>query len=307
MVAFDHYRDAFSVIYLIYAHSSNFEILTVLDIAYHAILTVLDIVYHAILTVLDIVYHATLTVLNIVYHAILTVLDIEINEARIRHIFLDGYGVLVVRIVFFRFLHLRSEMRILKGLILQVITLKIDGVQKEEKLKKCVQTEDLLQDISEDEPENKDDTSPKKDVENGEDEDDCQHYKYTYSSKQEDPIIRLADQRQHDDISRMQEEADQKVESEIRRLYKHREARLNKIAKEDKQRKGIGHTNSSAHMKLAIERCIPKKRKFVDVIRSLYNGLSTALNVLSMEQLANQKNLLNPLMIEKMQGSQTLD
>ncbi|GJY22412.1 hypothetical protein Tco_0396070, partial [Tanacetum coccineum] len=81
-VALDHYRDAFSVIYLIYAHSSNFEILTVLDIAYHAILTVLDIVYHAILTVLDIVYHAILTVLNIVYHAILTVLDIEVNKAR---------------------------------------------------------------------------------------------------------------------------------------------------------------------------------------------------------------------------------
>ncbi|GKA06661.1 reverse transcriptase domain-containing protein [Tanacetum coccineum] len=79
-VAFDQFRDAFSVIYSIFAHSSNFEILTVLDIAYHAILTVLDIVYHAILTVLDIVYHAILTVLNIVYHAILTVLDIEINE-----------------------------------------------------------------------------------------------------------------------------------------------------------------------------------------------------------------------------------
>ncbi|GJW42309.1 reverse transcriptase domain-containing protein [Tanacetum coccineum] len=75
-VAFDHYRDAFSVIYLIYAHSSNFEILTVLDIAYHAILTVWDIAYHAILTVWDIVYHAILTVLDIVYHAILT----EINE-----------------------------------------------------------------------------------------------------------------------------------------------------------------------------------------------------------------------------------
>ncbi|GJR28000.1 hypothetical protein Tco_1104232 [Tanacetum coccineum] len=54
----------------------NFEVLTVLDIAYHAILTVLDIAYHAILTVLDVVYHAILTVLNIVYHAILTVLDI---------------------------------------------------------------------------------------------------------------------------------------------------------------------------------------------------------------------------------------
>ncbi|GKD49504.1 hypothetical protein Tco_1278480 [Tanacetum coccineum] len=62
-VALDHYRDAFSVIYLIYAHLSNFKILIVLvlDIVYLAILTVLDIVYHAILTVLDIVYHATLT------------------------------------------------------------------------------------------------------------------------------------------------------------------------------------------------------------------------------------------------------
>ncbi|GJV05167.1 ribonuclease H-like domain-containing protein [Tanacetum coccineum] len=71
--------------------ASNIEILTVLDIAYHAILTILDIVYHAMLTVLniiyhailtdlDIVYHAILTVLNMLYHAILTVLDIEINE-----------------------------------------------------------------------------------------------------------------------------------------------------------------------------------------------------------------------------------
>ncbi|GJV52957.1 hypothetical protein Tco_1448698 [Tanacetum coccineum] len=75
-VALDHYRDALSVIYLIFINSRNFEILTVLDIVYHAILTVLDIVYHAILTVLDIVYHAILTVLDIVYHAILTVLDI---------------------------------------------------------------------------------------------------------------------------------------------------------------------------------------------------------------------------------------
>ncbi|GJU86954.1 reverse transcriptase domain-containing protein [Tanacetum coccineum] len=75
-VALDHYRDALSVIYLIFINSSNFEILTVLDIAYHAILTVLDIVYHAILTVLDIVYHAILTVLDIVYHATLTVLNI---------------------------------------------------------------------------------------------------------------------------------------------------------------------------------------------------------------------------------------
>ncbi|GJY91138.1 ribonuclease H-like domain-containing protein, partial [Tanacetum coccineum] len=84
-VALDHYRDAFSVIYLIYAHLSNIEILTVLDIAYHEILTVLDIVYHAILTVLcGYLYTMQHLTLNIVYHAILTVLDIvyhaEINE-----------------------------------------------------------------------------------------------------------------------------------------------------------------------------------------------------------------------------------
>ncbi|GJX65283.1 phospholipase-like, aminotransferase-like mobile domain protein [Tanacetum coccineum] len=38
---------------------------------------------------------------------------------------------------------------------------------------------------------------------------------HTYSSKQEDQIIRLADKRQHDDISKMAEEAEQKIESEI--------------------------------------------------------------------------------------------
>ncbi|GKD65108.1 hypothetical protein Tco_1307216, partial [Tanacetum coccineum] len=81
---------------------------------------------------------------------------------------------------------------------------------------------------------------------------DCEHYKYTYSSKQED-------QRQHDDISKMADEAEQKIEFEIQRLYDHRETRLNKIAEEEKQRKFIGHMNSSAHMKLAIERCVPKK------------------------------------------------
>ncbi|GJR61600.1 phospholipase-like protein [Tanacetum coccineum] len=128
---------------------------------------------------------------------------------------------------------------------------------------------------------------------------DCEHYKYTYSSKQEDQIIRLADQRQHDDISKMAEEAEQKIESAIQRLYDHREARLNKIAKEEKQRKFIGHMNSSTHMKLAIDRCVPKKRKYVDVMRSPYSGLSETLNVPSMEQLENQKSVLNPLMIEK--------
>ncbi|GKB49228.1 hypothetical protein Tco_0899981, partial [Tanacetum coccineum] len=83
------------------------------------------------------------------------------------------------------------------------------------------------------------------------------------------------------------------------RLYNHRETRLNKIAEKDKQRKCIGHMNSSAHMKLAIEMCMPKKRKYVDVMRSPYSGLSTTLNIPSIEQLANQKNVLNPFMIEK--------
>ncbi|GKE53468.1 phospholipase-like protein, partial [Tanacetum coccineum] len=112
-------------------------------------------------------------------------------------------------------------------------------------------------------------------------------------------IIRLVDQRQQDDISKMAEEAEHKIKSEIQRLYDHRDARLNKIAKEEKQRKFIGHMNSSGHMKLAIDRCVPKKRKYVDVMMSPYSGLFETLNVPSMEQLANQKNVLNPLMIEK--------
>ncbi|GJX73364.1 hypothetical protein Tco_0311959 [Tanacetum coccineum] len=112
-------------------------------------------------------------------------------------------------------------------------------------------------------------------------------------------IIRLADQRQQDDISKMADEAEQKIESEIQRLYDHTEARLNKIAEEEKLRKFIGHMNSSAHMKLAIKRCVPKKRKYVDVMRSPFSGLSETLNVPSMEQLANQNNVLNLLMIEK--------
>nr|GEZ10179.1 hypothetical protein [Tanacetum cinerariifolium] len=78
-----------------------------------------------------------------------------------------------------------------------------------------------------------------------------------------------------------------------------REARLNKIAEEDKQRKCLGHMNSSAHMKLAIECCVPKKRKYVDVVRSSFYALPKILNVPSIEQLANQKNVLSPLMIEK--------
>ncbi|GJZ92275.1 hypothetical protein Tco_0664340 [Tanacetum coccineum] len=88
------------------------------------------------------------------------------------------------------------------------------------------------------------------------------HYKYTYSSKQEDQIIQLADQRQHDDISNMAEVAEHKIQSEIQRFI----------------------------MKLAIEMCMPKKRKYVDVMRSPYSGLSPTLNVPSIEQLANQKN-----------------
>ncbi|GKE62219.1 hypothetical protein Tco_1512586, partial [Tanacetum coccineum] len=98
---------------------------------------------------------------------------------------------------------------------------------------------------------------------------------------------------------KMVDEAEQKVKSEVRRLYKQREARLNKITKEENRIKFIGHMSSSAHMILALERCIPKKRKYVDVMRSPFMGLSITLNVPSMEQLANQKNILNPLMIEK--------
>nr|GEY71540.1 phospholipase-like protein [Tanacetum cinerariifolium] len=100
-----------------------------------------------------------------------------------------------------------------------------------------------------------------------------QHHKRTYSSKQDDQIIRLADQRQHDDILKMAEEAEQKIESEIQRLYDHREARLNKIAEEEKQRKFIWHMNSSAHMKLAIDRCVPKKRKYVDDLKRPFNKI----------------------------------
>ncbi|GJR48348.1 hypothetical protein Tco_1316451 [Tanacetum coccineum] len=57
--------------------------------------------------------------------------------------------------------------------------------------------------------------------------------------------------------------------------------------------------NSSAHMKLAIERCVPKKREYVDVLRYPFCALPKILNVPSIEQLASQKNVLNPLMIEK--------
>ncbi|GJR98233.1 phospholipase-like protein [Tanacetum coccineum] len=129
----------------------------------------------------------------------------------------------------------------------------------------------------------------------GEEKGDCEHYKYTYNSKQEDQIIWLADQRQQDDISNMADVAEQKIQSEIQRLYNHRETRFNKIAEKDKQRKCIGHMNSFAHTKLAIEMCMPKKRKYVDVMRSSYSGLSTTLNIPSIEQLANQKNFWNGL------------
>ncbi|GJR57259.1 phospholipase-like, aminotransferase-like mobile domain protein [Tanacetum coccineum] len=145
----------------------------------------------------------------------------------------------------------------------EVITLKTNRVEKEESLNKiCPQIEDLLRSTSEDEPDIKNNTFQDVGVVNGhvpanpfsqptyedfssdlavlngfcnlsqsEDEKgDCEHYKYTYSSKQEDQIIRLADQRQQDDISKMAEEAEHKIESEIQRLYDHREARLNKIA-----------------------------------------------------------------------------
>nr|GEW54808.1 phospholipase-like protein [Tanacetum cinerariifolium] len=80
----------------------------------------------------------------------------------------------------------------------------------------------------------------------------------------------------------MAEVAEQKIQSEIQRLYNHREARLNKIAEADKQRKCLGH---SAHMKLAIECCVPKKRKYGDVVRFPFCALPKILNVPSIEQL----------------------
>nr|GEU65833.1 phospholipase-like, aminotransferase-like mobile domain protein [Tanacetum cinerariifolium] len=192
-----------------------------------------------------------------------------------------------------------------------VITCKTNRVEKEESLNKFdPQIEDLLKSTLEDEPDIKDNTS--QDVGNpvsqpiyGDFSFDLAvlngfwyqkmkmkkmiHYKYTYTSKQEDQIIRLADQRQHDDISKMVEESEHKIESQIQRLYDHREARLNK-KEEEKQRKFMGNMNSSIHMKLAIKCCVPKKRKYIDVVRSPYYGLSETLNVPSMEKLANQKN-----------------
>ncbi|GJR16753.1 hypothetical protein Tco_0965280 [Tanacetum coccineum] len=180
-------------------------------------------------------------------------------------------------------LTLSKEVKSLRGRvfklesIIHVITLNTNRVEKEESLNKFgPQIEDLLKSTSEDEPDIIDNTSKivEKDVgdvyccdvnghvpgvlmpanpvsqpiygdfsfdlaflngfcnlsQNEDEKGDCE-------------IIRLADQRQQDDISKMAEEAEQKIKSEIQRLYDHREA--------------------------------------------------------SMEQLANQKNVLNPLMIEK--------
>ncbi|GJU68158.1 phospholipase-like protein [Tanacetum coccineum] len=236
-------------------------------------------------------------------------------------------------------LTLPKEVKSLRGRIcklesiIQVITLKTNRVEKEESLNKFgPQIEDLLKSTSEDELYIKDNTSKivEKDVgdvyccdvnghvpgvlmpSNPVSQPIYEDFSFDLAvlngfcnlSQNEDKkgdceIIRLADQRQQDDISKMADEAEQKIESEIQRLYNHREARLNKIAKEEKQRKFIGHMNSFAHMKLAIKRCVPKKRKYVNVMRSPFSGLSETLNVPSMEQLANQKNVLNPLMIEK--------
>ncbi|GJY73485.1 hypothetical protein Tco_0477916 [Tanacetum coccineum] len=135
------------------------------------------------------------------------------------------------------------------------------ALKRKKRLKKFgPKIEDLLQSTLEDEPDIKDDTSLKEDVGDV-----------------------LADQRQQDDILKIAEEVEHKIESQIQRLYNYKEARLNKIAEEEKQRKCIGHMNSFVHMKLAIEHCVSKKRKYVDVMRSPYIGLSTTLNVPSME------------------------
>nr|GEU35429.1 phospholipase-like protein [Tanacetum cinerariifolium] len=135
--------------------------------------------------------------------------------------------------------------------IIQVITLKTNRVKKEESLNKFgPQIEDLLKSTSEDEPNIIDNRSKivEKDVlmhdnpisqpiyedfsfdlavlngfcnlsQNEDEKDNCEHYKYTYSSKQKDQIIRLAYQRQQNDISKMAVEAEQKIESEIQRWH----------------------------------------------------------------------------------------
>nr|GEU91540.1 phospholipase-like protein [Tanacetum cinerariifolium] len=102
------------------------------------------------------------------------------------------------------------------------MTLNGKYFENEEIFKKfSPKNEDLSHSTSEDEPNNKDDISPKEDagdvyccdvngdvsqcfipanilVEKG----DCEHYKYTYSFIQGNEIISLADQRQQDDISK---------------------------------------------------------------------------------------------------------
>ncbi|GJS59793.1 hypothetical protein Tco_0654577 [Tanacetum coccineum] len=124
------------------------------------------------------------------------------------------------------------------ALIDRVITLKTNRIEKDESLNKFVpQIEDLLKSISEDESGIKDNTSKivKKDVGDVYCCDINGHVPgvLMLDEKGDCEIIRLADQRQHDDISKMAEEAEQKIESEIQRLYDHREARLNKIVKEE--------------------------------------------------------------------------
>ncbi|GJU71996.1 phospholipase-like protein [Tanacetum coccineum] len=194
-------------------------------------------------------------------------------------------------------LTLPKEVKSLRGRIfklesiIQVITLKTNRDEKEESLNKFgLQIEDLLKSTSKDEPDIKDNTSKivEKDVGDVYCCDVNGHVPGVFMSANpvSQPIYgdfssdlavlngfcNLSQnedekgdyERQQDDISKMTEEAEQKIEFEIQRLYDHREARLNKIAEEEKQRKLIGHMNSSSHMKLAIERCVQKKRKYVD-------------------------------------------
>nr|GEV83690.1 phospholipase-like protein [Tanacetum cinerariifolium] len=206
--------------------------------------------------------------------------------------------------------------------IIQVITLKINRIEKDESLNNFgPQIEDLLKSTSADEPDIKDNTSKivEKDVGDVYCFDVNGHvpgvlmpgnpvsqpiYKDFSSDldvlnrfcnlsqneyeKGDCEIIRLEDQRQHDDISKMAEDAEQKIDSEIQRLYDHRMARLNKIAKEEKQRKFIGHMNLSAHMKLAIEHCVPKKRKYVDDLKRPFNRIDKIFLSHDLEECLSQ-------------------
>ncbi|GJU69268.1 phospholipase-like protein [Tanacetum coccineum] len=142
-------------------------------------------------------------------------------------------------------------------------------VEKQEILKKVVlQIEDYLQSTSEDEQDIKDHTSPKQDDGNV----------YCCDDNGDVPLFFMP-------AKLVNQQTDQDISSDL--------SVLNGLCNLSQTREEKGDCE------LAIERCVPKKRKYVDVLRSPLCALPEILNVPNIEQLANQKNVLNPLMIEK--------